>query len=358
MNSFYQVIIAGGSGSRFWPQSRKNKPKQLLKIINDETMIGLTYKRLKTISNADHILIVASKGLCLKIQKEIPEIPKENFIIEPSGKNTAPAIGLAALHVLQRDSNAIMGVYPADHLIQEENKFQDVIRKAQEMVKKKTSLITIGVKPTYAATGYGYIHYDPLEKNEISSIYKVKKFVEKPSKENAEILLNTGEYLWNGGMFIWKAKTILSEIKTLMPNLFKSLDLINKVIFTPKNVNELEEEWNTIIPESIDYGILEKSKNVYTIEADFKWKDMGSWKSLFSIHAKNKDQNYHEGDVISLKSSNNLIISPNRLTAVIGIDNLSIINLEDATLIVPHDDAESVKDIVEMLKSLNKNKYL
>jgi len=358
MDSFYQVIIAGGSGSRFWPQSRKHKPKQLLKIIDDETMISLTYKRLKTTSKANHILIVASKGLCLKIQDEIPEIPRENYIIEPSGKNTAPAIGLAALHVLQRDSNAIMGVYPADHLIQGDKKFQNVIRKAQKIVKKKSSLVAIGVKPTYAAIGYGYINYDPLEKNEITSVYKVKKFIEKPSEVNAKILLNSGKYLWNGGMFIWKAKTLLSEIKTFMPNLSNSLDSIMKVISTTKYVNILEEEWKTIIPESIDYGILEKSSNVYTIEADFIWNDIGSWKSLFNILAKNKDQNHHKGDVISLKSSNNLIISPNRLTTVIGIENLSIINLEDVTLIVSHENAESVKDIVEMLKSLNKNKYL
>ena len=156
----YHVILAGGSGSRFWPKSRKNKPKQLLNILGEDTMIGLTVKRLLKMTTADKILIVASKKLCQLIQSEIREIPKQNYIIEPSGKNTAPAIGLAALHIFKRDSNAIMGVYPADHLIIGNSKFKNIIINAQKMVEQKSCLVTIGIHPTYPATGYGYIQYD------------------------------------------------------------------------------------------------------------------------------------------------------------------------------------------------------
>ena len=358
MNSMYHVILAGGSGSRFWPKSRKDIPKQLLKILGDDTMIRLTFNRLMKISPIDHILVVASKELAKQIHKEIPEIPKKNYIIEPSGKNTAPAIGLAALHIFKRDSNAIMGVYPADHIIMGDTKFKTVIHQARKMVEKKASLITIGIKPTFPATGYGYIQYDLRKNTELKDVYKVKTFAEKPEKETAEQFINSGEFLWNGGMFVWKAEIILLEMKTFLPALHQCLDSIYDALPTSEYGTVLDREWVLIQPESIDYGILEKANNVYVIEADFKWNDLGSWQSLFSVITKNKEQNYYEGDVISLRSNNNLIISPNRLTAVVGVKDMTIINLDDATLIVPHEQSEAVKDVVSMLKSLNRKEYL
>ena len=354
----YHVILAGGSGSRFWPKSRKDTPKQLLKFLGEKTMIRMTYNRLLKIADVDKILIVASEQLSKLIHKDIPEIPENNYIIEPSGKNTAPAIGLAALHIFKRDSNAIMGVYPADHLIVGDSKFKSIITRARKMVEKKSALITIGIKPTYPATGYGYIQYDDRKKVEIKGIYKVKTFAEKPEKETAEKFVNSGEFLWNGGMFVWKAEIILLEMKTFMCELHDSLDAIYDSLTTPQYETVLDREWELIQPESIDYGILEKVKNVYTIEADFQWNDLGSWYSLFNVLTKNNQTNYHDGDVISVQSENNLIISPNRLTAVVGIKDMAIINLDDATLIVPHDKSEAVKDVVNMLKTLNKSEYL
>ena len=358
MNSMYHIILAGGSGSRFWPKSRKDKPKQLLKILGDDTMIRLTYNRLEKISDKNHILVVASKELSKQISKEIPEIPKENYIFEPSGKNTAPAIGLAALHVFKRDSNAIMGIYPADHIIMGDTKFKAIISSARKMVEKKASLITIGIKPTYPSTGYGYIQYDIRGKTEVEEIYKVKTFAEKPSKETAEKFLNSGKFLWNGGMFIWKAEIILLEMKTFMPDLHQSLDAINDALTTSQYEMVLDREWELVQQESIDYGILERAQNVYTIKADFKWNDLGSWGSLFNVLSKNRDQNYYKGNVISLQSENNLVISPNRLTALVGVKDMAIINLDDATLIVPHNESEAVKDVVSMLKSMNRKEYL
>ena len=354
----YHVILAGGSGSRFWPKSRKDTPKQLLKILGNDTMIRLTYNRLENISQADHILIVTSRELSEQIKKEIPEIPEENYIIEPSGKNTAPAIGLAALHAFKRNSDAIIGVYPSDHIIMGDSKFKIAICRAWEMVEQKTSLITIGIKPTYPATGYGYIQYDPRGKTEVEGVYKVKTFTEKPHKETAEKFLNSGDFLWNGGMFVWKAKNILSEIKTFIPLLHQSLKTIYDALSTSQYEIVLRREWQLVQPESIDYGILERAQDVYTIEADFKWNDLGSWNSLFSVLTKNKEQNYYEGDVISIKSENNLVISPDRLTALVGVRDMTIINLDDATLVVPHEKSEEVKDVVTMLKSLNRKKYL
>ncbi len=354
----YHIILAGGSGSRFWPKSRRDRPKQILKILGDDTMIRLTYNRLEKISNVDHILIVASKELSKQIHKEIPEIPKTNYIIEPSGKNTAPAIGLAALHVFKRDPHAIMGVYPADHLIMGDAKFKDVISRANKMAAQKTSLMTIGIKPTHPSTGYGYIQYDRGKKMEMEGVYKVKTFAEKPDKQTAKNFLNSGEFLWNGGIFVWKAEIILQAIRTFMPELHQSLDVIKDALSTFQYATVLEREWELVKPESIDYGILEKARNVYIIEANFKWNDLGSWQALFNVLTKNKEQNYYEGDVISMQSENNLVISPNRLTAVVGVQNMAIINLDDATLIVNHEQSETVKDVVDMLKSMNREEYL
>jgi len=354
----YHVILAGGTGSRFWPKSRSDSPKQLLKIIGNESMIHLTYKRLCNISDPDKILIVASKKISKLIHQDIPEIPKENFIIEPTGKNTAPAIGLAALHIFKRDAEAIMGVYPADHVIIGDEKFKQTILNAKKLVEKKSALVTIGIKPTYPATGYGYIQYDVSKKQNIEGVYKVKTFAEKPQLETAEKFLKSGEFLWNAGMFIWKAEIILLEMKTFMCELHNALDSIYDSLGTPNYNTVLDREWELIIPESIDYGILEKANNVYTIKADFQWNDLGSWHSLFSFLTKNKDANYHDGDVISVQSANNLIISPDRLTAVVGVNDMVVINLDDATLIVPHDKSEAVKDVVNMLKTMNKSEYL
>ena len=354
----YHIILAGGSGSRFWPQSRADNPKQLLKIMGNKTMIQHTYNRLSKIADTDKILIVASQKLSRLIHQDIPGIPRENFIIEPSGKNTAPAIGLAALHIFMRDADAIMGIYPADHLIIGDTKFKKIISSAKKMVEKKSALITIGIKPTYTATGYGYIQYDTSKKQDIKGIYKVKIFAEKPELETAEKFVKSGEFLWNAGMFVWKAEIILLEIKTLMCELHDSLEAIYGSLGTPYYETVLEREWELIQPESIDYGILEKTKNAYTVEANFQWNDLGTWYSLFSVLTKNKNTSYHDGDVISVQSKNNLIISPNRLTAVVGVNDMAIINLDDVTLIVSHDKSEAVKDVVNMLKTMNKSEYL
>jgi mannose-1-phosphate guanylyltransferase len=226
------------------------------------------------------------------------------------------------------------------------------------MVEKKSVLVTIGIKPTYPATPCGYIQYDYNKKMVIQGVYKVKTFAEKPEKEAAEKFINSGKFLWNAGMFVWKAEIILLQIKTFMCELHDSLDAIYDSLNTTQYDTVLDREWELIQPKSIDYGVLEKAKNVYTIEADFQWNDLGSWSSLFTVLTKNNETSYHDGDVISVQSKNNMIISPNRLTAVVGIKDMAIINLDDATLIVHHDKSEAVVDVVNMLKTLNKSEYL
>lgn len=357
MENSYHVILAGGFGSRFWPRSRKDYPKQLLKIFGNESMIRLTVNRLKSITKPNNILIVASENLCLKMKSELPEIPETNFIVEPSGRNTAPAIGLAAVHIYNRDVNAVMCIYPADHLILEVEKFSEIVTQGIHFANENPALITMGVNPTYPATGYGYIQIgDSTDTN--SDIYKVKTFAEKPPIESAKRFVESREFLWNSGMFIWKAEIILLEMKTYMPELHESLDVIYDSIKSGKYDIVLDREWEILQPESIDYGIMEKAKNTYTLKADFSWNDMGTWKSVYDVLSKDENGMILQGNVISIQSQDSIVYSQDKLTAVIGIDNIAVVNTDDATLIMPLEQAEKVKEVVTQLKNSGMDDFL
>ena len=271
---------------------------------------------------------------------------------------STPAIALAAINVMYRDKEAIMGVYPSDHLIIGDKHFKNSILKGKNLAQNKSALITLGVKPAYSATGYGYIQFESTKIPNYPNILKVKKFIEKPNKIDAEKYYKSDKYFWNCGIFIWKAKEILASMKIFMKEDYKNFMTIYNAIDNPEYIKILKKKWALIHNESIDFGILQKAKNVYTIYAQFKWNDLGSWKSLFDFVDKNDNGSFHSGKVITLKSSNNLIISPKKLTAVIGMKNVAIINLDDVTLITPISKSEAVKDLVAMIKSLNKLEYL
>lgn len=354
----FHIIIAGGSGTRFWPISRKNHPKQLIDLMGQGTLIRQTVDRIKELDTANNIYIVASYFLCDKIKEEIPEIPKSNFIIEPSGKNTAPAIGLAALHIYKKDPKGVMAIYPADHIIQGKDKFIGTMKIAEAFAVQENVLMTIGIKPTYPATGYGYIQFGKNGNSSIENVYKVKTFAEKPHKTAAINFIESGEFLWNSGIFVWKAEQILLEMKTHMCELHDSLDVIFDSMDSPQYDIVLDREWEIIRAESIDYGILEKAENVFIVKADFEWSDLGTWESLFKAFDKNEHGSLHVGEVVTVDSKNNLVISPNRLTALIGVDGLAVVNMMDVTLIMPQSESEKVKTIVKMLKSMNKEDYL
>ena len=350
--------MAGGSGIRFWPRSRKDHPKQLIDLMGQGTLIRQTVDRIKELDTANKIYIVASDFLCDKIKAEITEIPESNFIKEPSGKNTAPAIGLAALHIYKKDPKGVMAIYPADHLIQGKEKFRDIMKSAETFVEQENVLMTIGTKPTYPATGYGYIQFGSNGNSSIENVYKVKTFAEKPHKDAAINFFESGEFLWNSGIFVWKAEKILLEMKTHMCELHDSLDVIFDAMDSPQYDIVLDREWEIITPESIDYGILEKAENIFTVKADFGWSDLGTWDSLFKAFDKNEQGSIHDGEVVTVDSKNNLVISPNRLTALIGVEGLAVVNMMDVTLIMPQSESEKVKIIVKMLESMKKEDYL
>jgi len=339
--------MAGGRGTRFWPASRKQNPKQLLNIVGNESMLQMTVDRLVKIKNVEDVFIVTGPDLAPKIEKTIKGINPKNIIIEPSGKDTAAAIGLAALHIKKIREDAVMSVFPADHLVVGAQAFAKTVRSAIQLANKNNFLVTIGVVPTFPATGYGYIQFDKNSPEDHLNCFKVKTFAEKPHKELAERFLESGDFLWNGGMFTWKVSSFFNKIKIYMPDLNDKLVKIEKKIANNQGFTEL---WNSIKPESIDYGLMEKSDDIYVVKAEFDWNDLGSWDTVFDVSTKSKEHNVIRGEGVVIEGKNNLIQSNGHFTAVIGVDNLVVVNTKDATLVVPREKVEDVKKLVKYLE--------
>tara|TARA_B100000405_G_scaffold288964_1_gene238041 strand:+ start:1507 stop:2565 length:1059 start_codon:yes stop_codon:yes gene_type:complete len=351
----YAVIIAGGRGTRFWPASRKNKPKQLLNIIGDHSMLQMTVDRLRKMKNVEDIFIITGEHLKDSIQSSISGIKTKNIIVEPKGKNTAPAIGLAALHVKQKRPDAVMGVFPADHLIVGAQKFAKTVRSGIQIASKNPTLITIGIDPHFPATGYGYIQYNSKSPYKHLNAFPVKTFAEKPHQKLAERFIKSGDFLWNGGMFIWSVETFFTELNTHMPELNKQLKKIEQRISSKKDFSRL---WNNIEAQSIDYGLLEKTNNIHVVKAEFDWNDLGSWNSLFDVSPKTEENNVVRGHGLIIDGKNNLIESQNKFTAVIGQNDLVVVNTDDATLVIPKDRVEEVKAIIQYLEEIKRKDLL
>jgi mannose-1-phosphate guanylyltransferase len=346
------VILAGGSGTRFWPYSRSSRPKQLLNIIGDRSMLQMTVDRLKKIKKVTQIYIITRKDLYGLIINEIEGIDPANVLVEPSGKNTAPAIGLMGAYFGLDNPNDIMGVFPADHLIVGHRKFETVINTADYLARKGDNLVTIGIKPTHASTAYGYIQYDENSEIDHFDAYHVKTFAEKPHEKLAQRFLSSGDFLWNAGMFFWKINTFMDSLKEFLPDLYESLGEIAPKLNSGESFDDL---WELIEPESIDYGLLEKALNIYVVAGDFQWNDIGSWNALYDVLNSSKDGNMIKGNGEVMNGKNNLIHSRGRFTAVVGADDLIVINTDDATLVVPKNKVEEVKQLVELLKSNGQN---
>ena len=338
------VILAGGSGTRFWPYSRKNNPKQLLNIVGDHSMLQITVDRLRKLKSTSEIYIITRKELYNSILDTTKNIKPENIMIEPSAKNTAPAIALVAQKIYMEEKNAIMGVFPADHLIVGHNNFEKSLGNAFSILEDEQSLVTIGIKPTYPSTGYGYIQY---ERNTTEGLgYHVKTFAEKPHETLAKRFIKSGDFLWNAGIFVWKVNTLLSSLQKHMPDLHDAMKKIGKCLAESSSFDDI---WDSIVPQSIDYGLMEKANNIFVIPADFEWNDLGSWDALYDIFSKKDKDNVVRGLGTIIEGENNLIQSNNRFTAIIGVDNLVVVNTDDATLVVPRDKVEKVKDLVKWL---------
>ena len=341
------VILAGGSGTRFWPLSRKSYPKQLLKIVGDTSMLQMTIDRLKKVKKVTDIYIITRKELHQTIAKEVVGVPIQNIIVEPEGKNTAPAIGLIATYLALGDPDSIMGIFPADHLVVGHFDFESSINTADHLARKGENLVTIGINPSHASTAYGYIQYDENSEEDHIDAYRVRTFAEKPHKKLAERFIESGDFVWNAGMFFWRVSTLMNSLEKKMPELKHSLDKISNLL--AENL-PIDDVWKMIKPESIDYGLLEKSNNIFVVRSKIKWNDIGSWSALFEVLTANESENIVRGKGVVMEGKNNLIYSQNKHTSILGLDNVIVINTADATLVVSKEKVENVKDLVSFLQ--------
>jgi mannose-1-phosphate guanylyltransferase len=355
----YAVIMAGGSGTRLWPRSRKKKPKQLLDIVSSKTMIQETVDRLSEIVDSDRVIVVVGDVYAKEIDQQLALVPTENILIEPQGKNTAPCIGLAAVHARARDKDAVMIVLPSDHLIKNTTRFRNVIKAAAGVAQKGKSLVTIGIEPEFPETGYGYVQIgNKVDSIRGEDVYKVVAFKEKPTPAVAKKFLKSGKYMWNSGMFVWKADTVLAQIKTHLPKLHKGLMKIEASLGKDTEQKVLEKVYDSIEGESIDYGVMEKAKEVMLLKGDFGWNDIGSWAAMEQLWPKDTDGNFLDADVVSIESSGNIIHSTKKLVAVIGLKDIVIIETEDALLVCAKDRAPDVRRAVDELKERGLEDYI
>lgn len=352
----YAVIMAGGVGSRFWPRSKKKLPKQLLKIFGDDTMIQATVNRLEGLVEKKNIFVITNELQRPEVINQLKDVPAENIIEEPFGRNTAACIGLASIIVKAKDPDAVTIVLPADHIIKDEEKFNQTLENAAKFANESKGLVTIGIQPTRPETGYGYIQINDTAVAE--NIFKVYTFAEKPNYATAVRFVESGDFLWNSGMFIWRVDVILDEIKNLMPDLYEGLAEIEKSLSTKNFKEELKTVYAQLKKISIDYGIMEKSSKVYLTKGTFNWSDVGSWEEVFQLSAKDEKGNSTEGKVYTNNVNDSYIYSPGKVTAVIGLDNVIVINHEDTVLICRRDKAQDVKEIVEYLKMNKMEEYL
>ena len=355
--SFYAVIMAGGVGKRFWPQSRRATPKQLLPIAGDESMLRMTVDRIKNFTNTDQILIITNSDQEWAIRDECPELPDENILIEPEGKNTGPAIGLAAIIIQDRDPDAVMGVFPADHYIQDVNTFSEYMRQGINIAREMKGLVTFGVVPTRPATGYGYIQFHDRT-NPDKPIYAVKAFAEKPDLKTAQLFLKSGDFLWNSGMFVWRVDSILDSFQEFLPEIWDSLENIKGAIGKPVWDSVLTVEWATLRSISIDYGVMEKAQNVFVVKVDFPWNDVGSWDAVHEMSVKDDHRNVSKGEVIFHNSENNLVFAEGKTVAIVGVDDLVVIDTKDALLIIPRGQTEQVKEVVDSFEKEKRDSLL
>jgi mannose-1-phosphate guanylyltransferase len=346
----YALIMAGGSGTRLWPHSRSGKPKQFLRLNGQATMLQETVNRILPLIPGDRIYVVTGSVYADLVREQLPELPAENLLIEPSGKGTAPAIGLGALHIRRRDPNAIMAVLSADHGIEQQELFRQQLAIGATMAEQGY-LVTLGIKPSIPATGYGYIESaERLYASDGHEVFRVKRFVEKPSLERAQSYLASGTFFWNAGMFVWSAERILGELARFEPLLAQGLTVINSHMTHSNAQQVLEEIWPDMPNIAIDVAVMERTERAVVIPADIGWSDVGDWAALADILPQDSDGNAVLGTSVNIDTRNTLIYGNGRLVATIGIEDLVIVDTHDVLLICPRERAQDVKAMVAEIR--------
>jgi len=362
MEHTYAVIMAGGGGTRLWPVSRKEKPKQLLPLLGKETLFQGTVARLENLFPPERILVVTVAEQAREMREQVPSIPEENYLIEPAPRGTASVVALAAAVLKKRDPQAIMTMQTADHHIRNKDLFRYLIRTAID-VADKGYLVTLGITPTYPSTGYGYIQQgEALDGDYKYPVFMVKRFKEKPDEATAHQLLRSGDHSWNSGMFVWRVDSILAEIKKQMPDLYATVDKIASAWDTPDRKEIVEKVWYGLKSQTIDYGIMERAEKVAVLPAGgLGWSDVGSWDSLFEVLLPDMNGNVAtNAQHLGLDTHNTLVYSDDdqRLVVTIGLDDMVVVDTGEILMICKVDQSQKVKDVVEHLKKHHQDKYL
>jgi mannose-1-phosphate guanylyltransferase len=360
MEHYYPLIMAGGGGTRLWPLSRKDTPKQLLPLIDEHSMFRTCVLRLLPLFAPEQIYIVTGRDYVDMLHADTPEIPRENFIAEPYGKNTGPAVGLAMTTIQQRDPQATVAILTADHHIGKADDFRQVLKAAHEFAQHD-HIVTLGISPTFPSTGFGYIQQgETLAEAHGFTGYQSLGFKEKPDLETATQFLASGDYSWNSGMFIWKAERALAEFKRQQPEMYAKLMELAPSVDTPQYETQLTEVWESLPAKSLDYAIMEGAENVTVIPADIGWSDVGAWDALFDVLELDSSGNGHKGsgpERIILDNQNTFVYS-DRLTVTIGVDDLIVVDTDDVLLICHKDRAQDVRTVVDQLRAAKNERYL
>jgi len=353
--------MAGGIGSRFWPMSRNNYPKQFIDILGTgKTLIRQTFERFLKICPLENIYIVTNESYIDHVVRLIPELPKSQVLAEPLRRNTAPCIAYASFKIAAMNPDANIVVAPSDHVIRHEEGFQEAILKALDFTAANPSLLTLGIHPSRPDTGYGYIQFKNDGSEEPFKISKVKTFTEKPNLEMAKFFLKSGEFLWNSGIFVWNLKTIMKSFEEFLPEMFALFKEGKEYYNTPEENDHVRKAYTHCTNISVDYGIMEKAKNVYVMSAEFGWSDLGTWKSLYENLDHDKNENAIVGNHIMLDKTTNCIINipKDKLAVILGLDNFIVVESENVLLICPKDDEQQVRNLVNDVKIKKGEKYV
>ena len=367
----FPVVMAGGSGTRFWPLSRKARPKQFLALVGETPLLAATVARLPPLAKLDRTFVACGPAHAAAVRRILPDLPKDNLLVEPCARNTAPCVGLAALHVSRLDRKGVMAMLPADHHVARPVAFREALKAAAE-VAQGGAIATIGVKPSRPETGYGYLKVGerldgpaagagkgarakpkpaPAKGDGGLAARRVARFVEKPDRATAERYLQDGGYLWNSGIFVFRADVILDEIRRTLPDLREQLERIDRAIGTPRAARALAEAFPRCPSISIDYGVMEKSDRIAVVPADFGWSDVGSFEALRDVRAQDARGNVAEGEAMIFDGKDNVVLGlPGRPLAVIGVDDLIVVDAGDAVLVCRRDRAQDVRKAVDELK--------
>ncbi|NND98302.1 MAG: mannose-1-phosphate guanylyltransferase [Pirellulaceae bacterium] len=351
----HAVIMAGGSGTRFWPASRKLKPKQLLALSGDRTMIQSTADRLGSLVPAERQMVITNQILTDAIGKQLPDVPTDNIVGEPCKRDTAPCVGLAAAMICRRDPDATMVVMPSDHVINAPEPFQNAIRAGEQLIQQDpTRIVTFGIKPTYPAESFGYIEGGDALDFDDAQAFKVVQFREKPNRETAEEYVASGKFYWNGGIFLWRAATILDALKRFEPEMHAHLTAIADAMDSDSFVATLKDEFTAIKGKSIDYAVMERYDNIVVIEAPFPWDDVGSWQSLSRLHEPDDNGNTVVGSHVGIDTRGTIIHGDaNHTIVTIDVEDMIVVHTADATLVAPKHAEERVREVVKALEERN-----